>query len=303
MLNKERECVFLIDATGFVLKYWFVMPKIVTKNYESISAFLGFCSFIINFLSKEKPKYLMCAFDESLGTCFRNEIYNNYKKHREHAPDELKTQFKLCKKFLKLIGINNLSSNKYEADDIINTVSINMKRENFNNVIITNDKDLYQTIYKNDIWWDFNKKKFTYNDLYKKLSFCPQYVPDLLGLMGDAADNIPGAPGIGEKTATVLINKYNNLETIFKNIEEIPRSLGSKYKRYVKIMIDNKEKIFLSRKLANLAYMQDIKKNRDCVKREKVNIKKLNNFLLETGMKVSQTNSWINQISKLCEVI
>ena len=84
-----------MDTTGFVLKYWFAMPQIQTENYESISAFLGFCTFFLNLLKRLNPKLIVCTFDESLGTCFRNKIFPDYKKNREKAPQELKIQFKL----------------------------------------------------------------------------------------------------------------------------------------------------------------------------------------------------------------
>ena len=125
---------------------------------------------------------------------------------------------------MDLLGINNLASKKYEADDIINTLSINTRKTGLSNIIFTNDKDLFQIIYKNDIWWNLNDRKFNYNDLKNKLRFSPQNLPDFLGLMGDSVDNIPGAPGIGEKTASVLISKYKNIENVFNNIDLIINS-------------------------------------------------------------------------------
>ena len=304
LYNKDKKGeVYLIDATGFVLKYWFAMPKITTKNYESISAFLGFSTFFLNLLSNVKPKYITCAFDESLGTCFRNKIFPDYKKNRESAPQELKVQFNLCRNFLNLLGINNLASDKYEADDIINTVSINARKSSMSNIVITNDKDLFQIIYQDDIWWNLNDKKFNYKDLRNKLKFSPQNFSDFLGLMGDSVDNIPGAPGIGEKTASALISRYENIDNVFDNIDSIPSKLGPKYERYTKIISENKKMIYLSKKLSTLVYIDTIKKNNDLIERSKVDLNKIDNFLLKTGMKPGQKDSWINQIKNLCEVI
>ncbi len=141
------------------------MPTIKTKEYESISAFLGFCNFVIKFLKTYRPIYLSFAFDESLGTCFRNKIYPDYKKSREKAPEELKIQFKLCREFLNLLGISNIASKEYEADDILYTLSKNNREKKLNNIIITNDKDLYQIVHEGDLWWDFAEKKYTKKDL------------------------------------------------------------------------------------------------------------------------------------------
>ncbi|MEC7832701.1 MAG: 5'-3' exonuclease H3TH domain-containing protein [Pseudomonadota bacterium] len=292
-----------MDTTGFVLKYWFAMPQIQTKNYESISAFLGFCTFFLNLLKRLNPKLIVCTFDESLGTCFRNKIFPDYKKNREKAPQELKIQFKLCREFLNLIGINNMASEKYEADDIINTLSINNRKYGISNTILTNDKDLFQTIYDDDFWWDLNNKKYNHKDLKKKLSFSPQNLTDFLGLMGDSVDNIPGAPGIGEKTAAVLINKYKNIDNIFDNINLISSDLGKKFHRYVNIIIENKEIIYLSKKLATLEYIDTIKSDNKLFERHEVNLEEVDSFLTKTGMRLGQKDSWINQIKSLCEVI
>ena len=217
-----------MDTAGFILKYWFAMPAIKTKNYESISAFLGFCTFFLNLLKKIKPKYIVCAFDESLGSCFRNKIFPDYKKNREKAPQELKIQFKLCRNFLDLLGINNLASKKYEADDIINTLSINTRKTGMSNIIFTNDKDLFQIIYKNDIWWNLNDRKFNYSDLKNKLSFSPQNLPDFLGLMGDSVDNIPGLPGVGDKTAKKFLKEFGSIEGLLENTSELKGKIKEK---------------------------------------------------------------------------
>ena len=304
MYNKSySNNAFLIDATGFVLKYWFSIPPVKTRNFESISAFLGFSSFVLKFLSNYQPRYITFAFDESLGTCFRNDYYCDYKKNRELAPDELKMQLNLCRQFLDLIGLNNNASKVYEADDILNTMAINARKLKLNNIILTNDKDLFQMVYKDDIWWNYKDKKYSYEDLKEKLNFSPHNLSDFLGLMGDSVDNIPGAPGLGEKTAMVLMGKYKSLENIFLNINDIPSSLGQKYKRFIKIINDNKKIIYLSKKLATLVYIEEIDKNISIFKRKTVNIDKLDSFLINTGMKTGQKDSWLKEVRKYGEIL
>lgn len=304
MYNKSySNNAFLIDATGFVLKYWFSIPPVKTRNFESISAFLGFSNFVLKFLSNYQPRYITFAFDESLGTCFRNDYYCDYKKNRELAPDELKMQLNLCRQFLDLIGLNNNASKVYEADDILNTMAINARKLKLNNIILTNDKDLFQMVYKDDIWWNYKDKKYSYEDLKEKLNFSPHNLSDFLGLMGDSVDNIPGAPGLGEKTAMVLMGKYKSLENIFLNINDIPSSLGQKYKRFIKIINDNKKIIYLSKKLATLVYIEEIDKNISIFKRKTVNIDKLDSFLINTGMKTGQKDSWLKEVRKYGEVL
>ena len=152
-------------------------------------------------------------------------------------------------------------------------------------------------------WLGRKDKKYSYEDLKEKLNFSPHDLSDFLGLMGDSVDNIPGAPGLGEKTAMVLMGKYKNLENIFLNINDIPNSLGQKYKRFIKIINDNKKIIYLSKKLATLVYIEEIDKNISIFKRKAINIDKLDSFLINTGMKSSQKNSWLKEVRKYGEIL
>ena len=275
------------------------MPPVETKNYESISAFLGFSSFVIGLLRKYKPIYMSFAFDESLGTCFRNKIYPDYKKSRESAPDELKAQLNLCREFLDVLGLDNNASNTFEADDIQYTVAKNVRESGFNSIILTNDKDLYQLVYPGDIWWDYKSKIFYYEDLLDFLGFVPQNLSDFLGLMGDSVDNIPGAPGLGEKTAMTLMSRYKDLENLMKNIDSITDHVGMKFKRFIKIIKENKKIIYLSKKLATLEYVDGLNNELSSLKRETIDFNKLEAFLIKTGMKEGQRNSWLRDIKKL----
>ena len=194
---------------------------------------------------------------------------------------------------------DNNASKKYEADDILNTIAQNTRKGGLKNIILTNDKDLYQIIYKGDIWWDFKDKKYSYKDLVDKLNFSPQDLSDFLALMGDSVDNIPGAPGLGEKTAMVLMGKYKSLKKIVQNLETIPEELGSKYKRFVKIIKDNQKIIYLSKKLATLEYITDLNKEIAAIERKVLDINGLEALFLETGMKEGQKESWLRDIKKL----
>ena len=275
------------------------MPPVETKNHESIAAFLGFSSFVVRLLGEYKPTYISFAFDESLGTCFRNKIYPDYKKNRENAPEELKVQLDLCRQFLSLLGLDNNASSEYEADDIIHTLSINVRNSGFKNVILTNDKDLYQLIYPGDLWWDYKSKMFTHDDLREFLGFVPQNLSDFLGLMGDSVDNIPGAPGLGEKTAMALMAEYNDLETLINELNTIPERVGVKFRRFIKIINENKKIIYLSKKLATLEYIENLNNGLDSLKRKSLDLEKLKEFLIMTGMKDGQINSWLRDIKKL----
>jgi DNA polymerase-1 len=117
--------------------------------------------------------------------------------------------------------------------------------------------------------------------------------------MGDSADNIPGAPGLGEKTASVLMGEYKTLDNIINNLQTIPERVGKKYNRFIKIIEENKKIIYLSKKLATLDYIDDVKKDFKDLERSMIDIKKIDSFFKETGMRENQRNSWIKDIQKL----
>ncbi len=271
------------------------MPEIVTKRGESISSFLGFTSFIRNFIHKYKPKRICIAFDESLGTCFRNKIYPNYKSNRPYPPSELIHQFELCKNFLTIIGIRNYSSRKYEADDLLCTMSQKNTKLGIRNIIITNDKDLFQLIYSDDIWWNYNNKKYNYSEIEKLLGFSPRFMPDYQALMGDTVDCIPGAPGIGSSTARKLISEYNTLDKVYENLGELTKKFGQRYSRISCILRENKKIVYKSKKLATLC---DIKNFSITDKIRPANIKKLEHFFEKVGIRENVILSWRKLLSK-----
>jgi len=288
-LSNNQSVSFLIDATGIVLKYWFAMPQIKTKNYESISAFVGFSNFVKKFLESHKPKYICFAFDESLGTCFRNNIFRDYKANRPAAPDELKIQFSLCREFLDILGMRNFASKKYEADDIIYTLSRKNARENIQNIVITNDKDLYQVINTKDIWWNLSNKKLSYSDIERSLGFSLKYFPDFQALTGDPVDNIPGAPGIGKITATYLIKRYKTIDEIYRNFQSIKLVEKGKYSKVVDILIKNEKTIYMSKKLVTLNVINEIELNHV---RMSPNHDKLAKFLDKVGVNRNTIKVW-----------
>ena len=117
--------------------------------------------------------------------------------------------------------------------------------------------------------------------------------------MGDSVDNIPGAPGLGEKTAMTLMSRYKDLESLMKNIDSITDHVGMKFKRFIKIIKENKKIIYLSKKLATLEYVDGLNNDLSSLKRQAIDFKKLEAFLIKTGMKEGQRNSWLRDIKKL----
>ncbi len=265
------------------------MPQIQTKRYDSISAFVGFSNFVKKFLDSEKPEYICFAFDESLGTCFRNKIFRGYKADRPTAPCELKIQFSLCREFLDILGIKNFASDRYEADDIIYTLSKQNARENIQNIVITNDKDLYQAINVGDLWWNLTNKKLSYNDIEKDLGFSPKYFTDFQALTGDSVDNVPGAPGIGKITATYLIKKYKTINEVYKNLQNLKSVEKGKYSRIADILIKNEKIIYISKKLVTLNIIDEIELSHT---RMSPDLDRLKKFFNRVGVSKNTVKTW-----------
>tara|TARA_Y100000816_G_scaffold30388_1_gene19387 strand:+ start:312 stop:1211 length:900 start_codon:yes stop_codon:yes gene_type:complete len=296
--NKKNSSVILIDSTALVLRYWFALPPIKTSKYESIAAFMGFMNFVLKFITDNKPDKICFAFDESLGTCFRNKIYKAYKKNREVAPDELKQQFKLSRRFLSLIGLKNFASDRYEADDIIYTIAENNRAMGLANIIITNDKDLYQIIRSGDIWWNMSDKRYTFSKLTEILTFTPDKMPDYIGLAGDRVDNIPGAPGIGDKTASRLLKMFGSLENLYKNIKTTKEDKILTL-RIKNILLENEKLIYLSKKLATLRYIKNFDKSSIVIQRDNPNISKMIQFLKNVGINNNRIASINGMLEKM----
>ena len=296
--SKKNSSAILIDSTALVLKYWFALPPIKTSKHKSIAAFMGFMNFVLKFVSDNKPSNICFAFDESLGTCFRNKIYKHYKENREVAPDELKQQFKLSRRFLSLMGLKNFASVRYEADDIIYTIAKNNRAMGLSNIIITNDKDLYQIIRGNDVWWNMSDKRYTYSKLREVLTFSPDKIPDYIGLAGDRVDNIPGAPGIGDKTASGLLDKFGCLENLYENVETAAEDKVLTL-RIKNILLENKKLIYLSKKLATLRYIKNFDKSKTVILRDKPDISKMIQFLKNVGINNNRIDNINNLLKKM----
>ena len=228
---------YLIDASVYVFRAYYSMPEdMVDDAGNPINALYGFCRFIGDFMEQVTPEYLAVAFDESLSSSFRTEIYPEYKANREPAPPELKRQFEQCRRYVRALGVMELGSPHYEADDLIGTLVEHGRRQGRPSTIVSRDKDLTQLLLKDDVFWDFaGKGKLGYDHILDVFGVRPEQIADFLALAGDSVDNIPGVPGVGKKTASALLAHFGTLDDIYANLDrihEVPvrgaKTLGAK---------------------------------------------------------------------------
>lgn len=233
--NKENR-LFLLDAYALIFRSYFAFvknPRINSKG-QNTSAIFGFANTLLDILQKENPTHLGVVFDPPGGSTIRNEQYAAYKAHRPETPEDIIRSVPYIKRFIEAMNIPVLMLDGYEADDVIGTISTQAAKQHFNVYIVTSDKDMGQLVNHNI----FVYKPPAYGNpaqILDSAAFCdkfqiskPELIIDLLGLMGDSADNIPGIPGVGEKTAQKLLAEYGSFDSVLDHSDQIKGKLGEK---------------------------------------------------------------------------
>jgi 5'-3' exonuclease len=228
---------YLIDASVYVFRAYYSMPDdMVDGDGNPVNALYGFCRFLGDFLEQVNPEHIAVLFDESLTTSFRTEIYPEYKANRDPAPPELKRQFEQCRRVTSALGVMVRGSPRYEADDLIGTLVEHGRTVQRPSTIVSRDKDLAQLLTRDGVFWDFaGKGKVGYEQVPQVFGVWPEQIADFLALAGDAVDNIKGVPGVGKKTATLLLQAFGSLDGIYENLDRVheinvrgARTLGAK---------------------------------------------------------------------------
>jgi len=217
---------YLIDSSIYIFRGWHVFDDAITDiDGNPSNAVYGFTEFLYQLFEQKQPDYIACAFDAHQTNSYRREIFPEYKANRPPAPQELKAQFRYCREFCRAMGIPEFGSNRFEADDIIGTLATRLRNEGFDITIVSADKDLTQLVLgERDAWWDFARSNvLNSKGVEKQFGVKPEKIADLLALAGDKVDNIPGIPGVGYKMASNLLNKFNNVDDILENLENISK--------------------------------------------------------------------------------
>lgn len=247
--------VYLIDASVFVFRAWFSIPDSMTDpRGRPVNAVYGFAAFLGEFIRSTRPRRVAVAFDESLTTSFRNDIYPEYKANRELPPPELERQFRFCRELAGLLGLSHFADPAYEADDIIGTLGAQMRREGESCVIVTRDKDLAQLLRPGDVFWNYvDGKRFGYEEIADRFGAVPERLADYQALVGDAVDNIAGVPGVGKKTASALMGEFASLEEMYDRLDGVARLPIRGAARLADRLREHREAAMLARRLTRIA--------------------------------------------------
>jgi 5'-3' exonuclease len=246
--------VHLVDASLYVFRAWHSMPPEFTdREGWPVNAVHGFARFVLELLERQRPERIVVAFDESLDSNFRNQIYPAYKANRDAAPEELKRQFAHCQRFCRALGLPVLSNGRYEADDLIGAALAQVRRAGHCGLIVSADKDLSQLLGEGDEQWEYARgDRWRADGVKARYGVHPHQIADFLGLTGDAIDNIPGVPGIGAKTAAILLGHFGSLDALLDRLAEVPflRMRGSA--QHAGRLLEHRELALLSRRLATI---------------------------------------------------
>ena len=250
--------IVLIDGHSIINRAFYGLPDLTNSEGMHTNGVYGFLNIMLKILDEEKPDYLTVAFDVSEPT-FRHKIYPEYKGTRKKMPDELAEQVPVLQEVLKAMGISIVMQGGYEADDILGTIAKKAENEDIEVTLVSGDRDLLQ-LASETVKISIPKTKkggseveeYHTQDVIDKYGVTPLQIIDLKGLMGDASDNIPGVPGVGEKTAVKILTAFPSVEEAYIHIDEITP------KRAQTLLRDNKELAFLSKKLATIKTDCDI---------------------------------------------
>ena len=236
----------IVDGNSLANRAYYAMPYLSNSKGLPSGAVYGFANLITKLLSEQKPDYFAVAFDHARKT-FRNEIYADYKGTRKETPQDLRDQFPVIKNLLYVMGIKVFEFAGIEADDIIGTIS---KNSDVDNILVSGDRDLLQLVSKNTQVWLTRKgvtdiEIFDENNFVSKWGFEPSGIIELKALMGDSSDNIPGVPGVGEKTAMTLLSDFGSVDGVYQNLDKLKGKLLEKLE-------NGKDSAYMSKKLATI---------------------------------------------------
>ncbi|MEX0732106.1 MAG: 5'-3' exonuclease H3TH domain-containing protein [Aquisalimonadaceae bacterium] len=246
--------LFLIDASIYIFRAWFsIDDRLRDTDGHPANAVFGYSRFLMDFLDGTRPRHALAAFDQSLTTCFRNEFYPAYKANRPPAPEDLKRQIAICHDFTRGVGLLTLCSERFEADDLIGSAAARFRNHGFAMRFLTADKDYAQLLQPGDCLWDAGGRgNLDCDGVMEAFGVRADQVVDFLALAGDAVDNIPGVPGVGRKTAAVLLSELGSLDEIYRHLDQVPALPLRGAKRVCRLLEEHRELAMVSRRLATI---------------------------------------------------
>ncbi|OFW08630.1 MAG: DNA polymerase I [Acidobacteria bacterium RIFCSPLOWO2_12_FULL_59_11] len=270
--------LFLIDAMSYIFRAYHALPKLTNRSGLATNAVYGLHNMLRKLLATYEPDYVVAAFDLA-GPTFRHESFADYKANREEMPEDLAEQLPYIRQLLEAMQIPVLAQPGYEADDVIGALARQGAEQNLEVFIVSSDKDMMQLVNERVALINPMKEdsRIDREKVIEQLGVAPEQVPDLLALQGDSVDNIPGAPGIGEKGARELIQKYGGVEACLDRASEVAR------KTYREALLNYKAQILLSKQLATIDATAPVALSLEELRRREADRGKLRELFQELG--------------------
>jgi DNA polymerase-1 len=242
-----KPTLMLLDGNSLAFRAFYALPaeNFKTRGGLTTNAVYGFTAMLINLLRDEAPTHIAAAFDVSRQT-FRSERYPEYKANRSSTPDEFHGQVDITKEVLGALGITVLAEPGFEADDLIATLATQAENEGYRVLVVTGDRDALQLV-SDDVTVLYPRKgvsdltRFTPEAVVEKYGLTPKQYPDFAALRGDPSDNLPGIPGVGEKTASKWIAEYGSLQGLVDNVDSVPGKVGDALRGHLASVVRNRE--------------------------------------------------------------
>ncbi|UOF92665.1 DNA polymerase I [Fodinisporobacter ferrooxydans] len=273
--NDTRQKLIIIDGNSIAYRAFFALPLLSNGKGQFTNAVYGFTMMLMKLLEDEKPTHIVVAFDAGKAN-FRHELYKEYKGTREKTPGELSGQFPLVRDIVTAFGIRHLELSGYEADDIIGTITRFAEEQHIPSLVVSGDKDLLQLVSEHVHTLLTRKgitevERYTIAKVQERYGLTPEQIIDLKGLMGDTSDNIPGIPGVGEKTALKLLHEFGSVEQVLERADQVSgKKLQEKLREFADQARLSKELATIHRSIpltvdfADFEYQAfDVKKVRD----------------------------------------
>ena len=237
--------LYLVDGSSYIYRAYFAIRHLSSPSGQPTNAIYGFVQMLLKLIKDHQPQHLAVIFDAGRIT-FRNDIYPDYKANRASMPDDLRAQVGPIRDIVRAFNIPALELEGFEADDIIGALAQEYSSRGGQVVVVTGDKDLMQIVTERVTLLDTMKgKESGVAEVLERFGVVPVLVPDILGLAGDSSDNIPGVPGIGEKTAIKLLQEFGTLDELLERAGEVKGKNGEKLREF-------REQALLSRRLATI---------------------------------------------------
>jgi len=256
----KESTIYLIDGSAYVYRAYHAISHLSNSSGLPTNAVFGFTRMLIKLIEDKKPQYLVMVFD-SKGPTFRHEKYSKYKANRPPMPDDLVVQQPYIRKVVDAFNIPIIEKKGFEADDLIASLARQAELKGYRSVMVTGDKDFLQLVTPLSTIWDPMKDRiWTEQNIIDKYKFRPTQLIDMMGFWGDTSDNIPGVPGIGEKTAMTLIQQFGSMDNVYAHIDSITK------KKQKENLLNHKDQAYLSRELVLIDRKAPVQLDLDSIK-------------------------------------